>query len=273
MSEILRDASSPAVGRAIQVNFAELFSFWGRSPYVQAYERDGLTWYESGYAAPLLNTVWRTRLTPGSADARIEGMMADFKARKLTLTWSIGSDPHPADLAARLEAHGFSGGDDTGMAADLLALHEGLPHPAGLIIEQVGDAQTLRRCTETSASAFGLSAAFAEGWAAIEGAHGFDPALPRRIYLGWLDGAPVATSYLFLKAGVAGIYSIATLPAVRRRGIGAAMTLHALREAREMGYRVGVLGASPPRYSACRKFGFSDSGVKLLRYIWDGAST
>src|SRR6266550_1472173 len=45
-------------------------------------------------------------------------------------------------------------------------------------------------------------------------------------------------------AGVAGIYNVEVLGKFRRQGIGSALMQAALRQARELGFRVVVLGAT-----------------------------
>jgi predicted acetyltransferase len=89
-----------------------------------------------------------------------------------------------------------------------------------------------------------------------------------RSYLALLNGQPVGTSQLFLSAGVAGIYNVTCLPEARHQGIGAALTLTALLEARIRGYRISILQASHLGYTVYRRLGFQDYG-KLNTYQWE----
>jgi ribosomal protein S18 acetylase RimI-like enzyme len=87
-----------------------------------------------------------------------------------------------------------------------------------------------------------------------------EPESPQWRYVGYLSGAPVATAELTIGGGVAGLYNITTLEAYRRRGIGTALTLRPLLEARDHGLRTGVLQAAPAGVGVYRQIGFRAFG-------------
>lgn len=92
--------------------------------------------------------------------------------------------------------------------------------------------------------------------------------LPVRNYLAVSNGKPVGTSQFFLSASVAGIYNVTCVPEARQQGVGTAITLAPLAEARKMGYRISILQASDLGSRVYRRLGFQDCG-KLGNYLWE----
>lgn len=75
-------------------------------------------------------------------------------------------------------------------------------------------------------------------------------------YVGYAGDEPVASSALVVTHRVAGIYNVATMPEHRRRGLGAALTLHAVRRGREEGCVMASLQASSMGRPVYERIGF-----------------
>jgi ribosomal protein S18 acetylase RimI-like enzyme len=87
--------------------------------------------------------------------------------------------------------------------------------------------------------------------------HILNPELSLKLFIGYFQGQPAATSALFLDENTAGVWDVTTLPQFRRRGIGTDMTLQALFYAFDnFGRRIGVLTASEDGEHVYRKIGF-----------------
>ena len=144
------------------------------------------------------------------------------------------------------------------MAVELESINEDLPEPSDFTIEPVKDVETLKDWIQAFAEGFGSKQSTSELVFDIEPKLGFGEHLPRRSYVGYLNGKPVSCSLLLMTSGVTGLFCVATIPEARRKGIGALISLAPLKEARERGYRVGVVHSSKMGYGVYRKIGFED---------------
>jgi GNAT superfamily N-acetyltransferase len=248
---------------------AEFYASWGRAPERELYEGSDLIRVNTGIPFALFNGVFRAQLSPDTVDATIAATLAHIMARQVPVYWRTGPATRPSDLGTHLERHGFVHDADTpGMAVDLLTLDEDQPAPTDLTIKHVEDIETLKTWARVAWVGSGFPETSQDTFVDLEASLGIAPNTSQCRYIGYQSGVPVATSAMVLHAGVAGIFAVATLPEARRQGIGAAVTLAPLRDAREMGYRVGTLQASEMGVPVYRRLGFQEV-CKIGLYLWE----
>lgn len=237
---------------------------------------------------PMFKGVWRTRLAAGDVDAAIDDTIRWFRDRGAPyFFWWTTDATTPADLGARLEARGLlsmeaqqhalaSGIVQTHsgapiLVADLHAMHEAVlgAVPPGFTIEPVADDDALDAFRDVFVEVYGIPAWAGQAWADATRAIGIGRT-PWRMFLGRLDGRPVATNMLFCGGGVASVYAVAAHSDVRGRGIGGAITLAPLLDARAEGYRYAVLFSTELGVGAYARIGFRPTGATLNRYLWRG---
>jgi len=262
MTEIIEDCSnSILIIEAIEKSWFDTFAYWGSAPSREVYEDKYLkrvTLFAPERAQ--FNCVHLAQFTPENVHVKIDETVEYFKSRKLPLQWSVGPSTRPIDLGEHLQAHGFThvSGDTPGMAVELESMNEDFPEPPGFTIERVKDVETLKDWMQAATEGFGLKQSSSEVLFDIESKLGFGEQLPRHSYVGYLNGKPVANSLLLMTSGVAGLFAVSTIPEARRKGIGTLISLAPLKEARDRGYRVGVLHSSEMGYGVYRRLGFED---------------
>jgi GNAT superfamily N-acetyltransferase len=251
---------------AIEENGAEFLVTLGRVAGAEERDDGRVRWVIGNSPVDYHNCVVSADLTEEEADGEIEASLDRLRAHGVPGSWHVGPSMRPSDLGERLIAHGFEyGGDDIGMAVDLSELPEEVPAEENLMIERVRDTAGLAAWVEALGSGFGEGPVEAEWAGEMYRRLGFEG--PWRHYVGLLAGDPVATSTSFFWAGVVGIYFVCTVERARRRGIGAGITLAALREARDLGHTVGVLGSSEMGYPVYRRLGFEEY-CRIGLYEW-----
>lgn len=267
MNEFLQDLSAPILAKAIEANLYAFSPFSHKWLEAEVYAGSDLSWCITDIPFPWCNVVFQAHLEAEEIDTVIESLITKGKTKNVPLQWWIGRDTNPINLGEYLERHGFIHRNDAaGMAIDLHYMHETISRPSNLTITRVNGVKDLKIWCHVAAIGFKITEL---GEKALLDWFTKDIALqqPLNFYLGWLKGKPIATSLLFLAEGVAGIYFVTTIPEARRQGIGSAITQKPLQEAREMGYRVGILQSTKMGASVSLRMGFKEY-CKIGPYMW-----
>lgn len=269
MEPIVQEVSEKSLLAASVEHLVAYVLHCGRAPGGEVHETPELVWAICGVHSSWMNGVVRTHLPPeANVDTAIHFVLERAKERGLPFGWFIPPDSHPANLGERLEAHGMKFEDhEPAMTVPLDGLLESAPVREGLRVVEVLDEAMLEQWAETWGVSYEASWQSVRSRFELRAAQGLGPARPYRSYLAFLDDQPVATSELFLGAGVASVVWVGTVPTARRMGIGAAMVVVPLQEARRLGYRIGALTSSNAGYAVYRQLGFREM-CRISHYSW-----
>ena len=231
-----------------------------------AHEEPDVAWAMPGVPSDMRGVVVWAAFEPATVEQRLDQLIAAFDARGTSVIWWYVPDHRPEDLRDRLERRSFHLRDDTaGMAMDLADLPDAVPAPDGVDIVKVDDPEAIARYVDVIIRSMAIDHPTLPANAAVVRADHIrsrlgEDSLSRR-FVALLDGEPVATSRLSMAGGVAGLYTMVTLPHAQRRGIGASMAHRAMAAGRDAGMRLGALQATAMGYPIYKKLGF----VEILR--------
>jgi len=257
MATIQIDLSEAALVNAIRMNLCDFFRYLtGKLSPEDRFENDRFARWYTPLSHPWFNGILCSASpTPTDGDFIRESVQY-FKGRGVGV-FTCWLEPHlnRAEWKVFLSKFGFGFSDGTpGMAVDLNSFPETPAVRDGLEIRIVEDESVMRTWAHVFTLGYGMppdwESMIFDVWSKI----GLD--FPVQNYLGYLDGQPVSTSTVFYSAGVAGIYDVATLPEARGRGLGSALTLAPLLDARQAGYRIGVLQSSEMGFGVYKRMGF-----------------
>jgi GNAT superfamily N-acetyltransferase len=270
---MLEDFSGQTVIQAMEENLRDTGIRWANLLQAEVHEEPEITWFVSGLPFELCNGIVDARLVSEDSHGKIDEILKQLATYHVPMACMVTPSMQAAGIEQNLLAHGWQFDDEApGMAADLHKLNEHLSFASDLSIKEVVDGDMLKEWMRVMAAGSGMPDSAYELLLDVYARHGFAHGSSARFYLALLHEEPVATSLLFLSGGVAGIYNVATLPHARRQGIGAAVTLAALLEARATGYRIGVLQSSQMGLHVYRNLGFHEYCTFRLYFRADSSS-
>lgn len=259
-----REVEIPLSERAL-ANYYELFRAMARvRPEGAVHEEEGLLLIRSGPSLPFFNLAAVTRLPIdlGVVLERARRFYAPFGVH-----WALGAAGEVADaIAPAAAAAGMTCGSEPGVLLTPLAGEASAVE--GLTIQAVRNLETMRVYNDTMTAGFGGTP-----WAAPEALA--DAGLLRvpdmTHYIGFIDGAAVATAARISSHRIAGIVNVSTIPAFRRRGIGEAMTWRAALDGRDEGCIASYLQASEMGAPIYRRMGYRQITTSRIWHVPRGS--
>ena len=289
-SAAMSDSSSdsqPQESCAAQDNLFDLFRAMARSlPDAEIVESPSLSRHHSFPTNPMFKGVWGTRLSDDEAEDAIDDTLAWFVDRGAPyIFWWTGPGTQPADLPERLRRRGFldMAEQQATLAAGIHQTVAGAPcMEAPLsdldesLISAVPDGFEIRRATHVNdmhdfksvfVESYQIPDWAGQAWLDATVAAGLDRS-PWQVHIGYLNGRPVATNMVLPVGDVVGAYAVATVPDARGKGIGSAVTLAPLLEARAHGCRTAALFSTEMGLSMYKRMGFRVVPGTINRFLW-----
>jgi GNAT superfamily N-acetyltransferase len=256
---ILDDASPDQLAYAAGENLAAHMSWVQMGTAGMSVQTDDqLVVVDAGLPTDTFNTVCRARLAPEQLAARIAQVVAHFRQVERPFSWWVGPADQPDTLDLALLGAGLVAAEsELAMAADLASLAAAVPVPKGFRIKRAVAARQIHEFAAVLAAP--AYPAVLDFYAAAT-PRLLAPGAPLWLYVGYLGAEPVASAELTVGGGVVGLYNIVTLAAHRRQGIGSAMTLRPLLDARQQGYKTAILQASAEGQGVYARLGFRAFG-------------
>lgn len=214
----------------------------------------------SPIAIGAFNRVMGVRLKAEEAEKAIDTVQAAHAKARVPGSWWLDPRSTPVGLAAALERHGYR---REGAVPAMAILLDDLPHvelPAGVTLSWVRGRDQMRAAQRMIGRGFGMPALLADEMADRLALLGDVAGGPARVVLARLNDVPVASAMAATIDDVAGVYSVVTLPEARGKGLGAAVTLAVLHDARQRGARMGVLESTDMGFPVYTRIGFRHVG-------------
>lgn len=256
---MLRHANAKQLEQAVAENHRQLFCDNARALGGVVHVSDGLTYT---YTSDNGSAVVFPSLTTANVGMLLDAMMDFYRANQVQHVgyWSLAPTA-PADVGAYLLARGFQPGwEPCWMVLDLEAAQIDDPAPAALEIRVSND----------------IPVHEVEGLPYNDNSGPFSDALfhtcPEKVqrFIAFLDGVIVGQCCLFFTTGadgIAGMYNVGVVPAMRKKGIGKAVVLAACRYAKEHGYQYVMLNANDMGRPVYGRAGFQVIGHGITWWL------
>jgi len=271
---ILKNPNQPEIEHAIEFNLYEFFRSMVNIEFEDAQyeETENFSRFFTGIPFYFFNGVIDNHISSENAMKKIKENITFFEKRQVPFLWVLGPSSTPKNMGELLIKNGFIIDKLQGMAYNIKILNTESELLNKVEIIKVESLDNLKVWNDIILTGFEFpkevrSDFFFEAFSFI--------LLNNRAsvcaFLAYYDGNPVASSLVLYKAGVAGIHMVTTLEEARGKGIGTAITLASLREAKKLGYETAILHSSEMGLNIYKQMGFKEY-CKIELFIWQPGS-
>lgn len=211
--------------------------------------------YTPGLAETLLNMVIRYANPQPVTMPDVEAIIAPYREHQLPFQWWLTRGMEPAGLRERLSALGMeTWGGATMMCLPLDGWQARYPPaPAAVSLRRALSDDEQAAALNVICSVFYIPREPMLRWTTLN--------TTCDIWLARLGARPVAALATLIDGETVGVYHVATLPSVRRRGIAGNLLALALRAAQARGCHWATLTATPEARALYEALGFHACGL------------
>jgi GNAT superfamily N-acetyltransferase len=236
---------------AIEESWWEQLQYLSSTPWGKLYEDQQI---KIAYTKPFDGVV-TANLKENNVNSKISEITEWFSQYTKKFYWWLTPSMKPSTLSKHLIANGFQEMPPVSAMAKNLNTLDKTPSIEKLVIKKVTDPKILPIWSEVFLVGHGLGYMLDDGSKMFNAIGVGKNALK---YLGYYNDEPVSSSQIYFGDEVARLNYVSTMPGARGKGIGSAISLVALNEAKERGYKVAVLYATDMGYPIYKRFGFQD---------------
>ncbi|MFX0046619.1 MAG: GNAT family N-acetyltransferase [Candidatus Hermodarchaeota archaeon] len=270
----LKNPNQAEIEHAIEFNLYEFFRSMVHSDLKDNLyeETEEFSRFSTGISFFFFNGVIDNHISSENAMKKIKENITFFKKRRVPFLWVLGPSSTPKNMGELLIKNGFIIDKLQGMAYNLKILNTERELLNKTEIIKVESMDNLKVWNDIILTGFEFpkeirSDFFFEAFSFIL----LNNRASASAFLAYYDGNPVASSLVLYKAGVAGIHMVTTLEEARGNGIGTAITLAPLKEAKKLGYETAILHSTEMGLNMYKRMGFKEYCTIEL-FIWQTGS-
>ena len=264
---IIKDSSSEACCQAIRGNFRSFLRTYGSYPDRVFWDRDDMVLLSHGLPHHYGNGVYFTQFNEDEANKKIENAIEFFSERNVPFLWFVDPETKPEDMPSRLTKHGLQNvGEYKAMASNLNTIKNQLGEPTGFEIKQVKNKSDMKTFWNIWYRGYEYPEFLYDNF--------YETSIKKKIrhpdrqlYIGYLEGKPVATSHLLMGGGAAGLWWVTVLPEARGKGIGTFISQWTIMKGKDNGYKLSTLYSTEMGHPIYKKIGFQDYFSAQI-YLW-----